>query len=290
MSDMPPPGATPPGQPPPPPPPPGEGGGMGGTLPQRGIGQILSAAFDIYTKNAGQLLLIVAIIVVPLSIISYLLTDVALARGTEVRIVAGQRFEVLEPRGFFVAVLIILIAAAISVIITALLQAALLRAAALATIGDPVDIDESYRFGLGKLGSVIWVSLLVGLSVAIGFLLLIIPGIILLAFLAVSVPALVVEDVRGTNAMRRSWQLVSGHFWHVLGVVVVAAIITGIIGGLIGAIGGSNRIVGAIFTALGQVIVAPYSALVTVLLYLDLRARKENLTESALRAQLGAGS
>jgi hypothetical protein len=116
---------------------------------------------------------------------------------------------------------------------------------------------------------------------------LIIPGIILLGFLAVSVPAVVVEDVRGTNAMRRSWALVSGNFWHALGVVVVAAIITGIIAGLIGSIGGSNRIVGAIFTALGQVIVAPYSALVTVLLYLDLRARRENLTASQLRAELG---
>ena len=42
--------------------------------------------------------------------------------------------------------------------------------------------------------------------------------------------------------------------------------------GLIGAIGGSNRFLGAIFTALGQVVVAPYSALVTVLLYVDLRA------------------
>jgi hypothetical protein len=288
MSDYPPPGATPPGEPPPPPPPPGEGGGPGGTLPQRTLGQILSAAFDIYTKNAGQLLLIVAIIVVPLSIIGYLLTDIVFERGTEIVVVAGQRVEVLESRSLFLLLLVVLIGAAISVIITALLQAALLRAAVLASIGDPVDIDQSYRFGLSKFASVLWVSILVGLSVAVGFLLLIIPGIILLGFLSVSVPAVVVEDVRGTNAMRRSWDLVSGQFWHALGVVVVAAIITAIIGGLIGAIGGGNRFLGALFTTIGQVVVAPYSALVTVLLYVDLRARKERLTETELRAQLAA--
>jgi hypothetical protein len=284
MSDIPrPPGDYPPG----PGVPPAPGGGEGGALPARGLGQILSEAFNIYTKNAAQLLLIVAIIVVPLSILSYLLTDVALARGTETITIGGQSVEVLESRGFFLVLLVILVGAAISVIITALLQAALLRAAAQATIGDPVDIDQSYRFGLKKFGSVLLVSILVGISVAIGFLLLIIPGIILLGFLAVSVPAVVVEDVRGTNAMRRSWALVSGNFWHALGVVVVAAIITGIIAGLIGSIGGSNRIVGAIFTAIAQVIVAPYSALVTVLLYLDLRSRRESLTASQLRAELG---
>jgi hypothetical protein len=284
MSDIPrPPGDYPPGPGVPPPP----GGGEGGALPERGLGQILSEAFNIYTKNAGQLILIVALIVVPLAILSYLLTDVVFAPGTETITIGGQSVEVLEGRSFFVFLLVVLVAAALGVIITALLQAALLRGAAQATLGDPVDIDESYRFGLRKFGSVLLVSVLVGLSVAIGFFLLIIPGIILLGFLAVSVPAVVVEDVRGTAAMKRSWNLVSGNFWHALGVVVVAAIITGIIGGLIGAIGGSNRFVGAIFAALGQIIVAPYSALVTVLLYLDLRTRKENLTASQLRGELG---
>jgi hypothetical protein len=70
------------------------------------------------------------------------------------------------------------------------------------------------------------VAILVGLTVAVGFILLVIPGIIFLVFLSVSVPALVVENRRGTEAMKRSWNLVSSHFWHALGVILVAAIIT----------------------------------------------------------------
>ncbi len=86
-----------------------------------------------------------------------------------------------------------------------------MRAAAQATIGDPVDAEASYRYGFKRLGSVLLVSLLVGLAVLGGFILLIIPGIIFLVFLSVSIPALVVENRRGTDAMSRSWNLVKGH-------------------------------------------------------------------------------
>jgi hypothetical protein len=271
-------GAAPP--PPPPPEPPG-----GGALPSRGIGDILSAAFQIYTKNAGQLILIVAIVVVPLSLISFLLTDVVFNGTTED--VGGIE---VTTRTFAVFLGATLAALAISIIISAILQAALLRGAAQGTIGDPVDINTSYRWGLSRFGSVLLVSILVGLSVAIGFILLIIPGIFLLVMLAVSVPAVVVENKRGTDAMRRSWDLVKGHFWHVLGVIVVAALLTGLVSGLISAIGGSNRFVGLITGMIAQILVAPYSALVSILLYLDLRARGEMLSANQLRGELAANT
>ncbi|MEP6972677.1 MAG: hypothetical protein ABI869_00875, partial [Actinomycetota bacterium] len=190
--------------------------------------------------------------------------------------------------GLFVAGAIV--TAVITVIISAVLQAAILRAAALATIGDPVDPQESYRYGFKRLGSVILVSLLVGLAVAGGLILLVIPGIIFLIFLSVSVPVLIVENRRGTAAMSRSWNLVKGHFWHAFGVIIVAAIITGVISGIIGSIGGSAWALRWVFTAIAQILTAPFTALVSVLLYLDLRARKESLSASTLRSELAASA
>ena len=86
-------------------------------------------------------------------------------------------------RGLGVFLLVGAIGALIAVLISAILQAAILRAAAQATIGDPVDVEASYRYGLKRLWSVDYiVSLLVGLIVAVGFVLLVIPGIIFLVF------------------------------------------------------------------------------------------------------------
>lgn len=273
--------------PPPPPPPPGGAGGSGGPgLPQRGIGEILSTAFEIYKANAAGLLLIVAIVVVPLSFIGAFIEGVLFAPDTERVTVLGETIETVSPRAAGVAILVALVGALIAVVINAVLQAALMRGAALGSIGDPVDIDASYKWGFARFGSVLLISILVGLAVIGGFILLIIPGVIFLVMFSVSIPALVVENLRGTEAMSRSWNLVKGFFWHALGVIVVAGIIAAVVSAIIGAIGGDNWFVGWIFQAIAQIITAPFSALVSVLLYLDLRARREALTAEGLRTEL----
>jgi hypothetical protein len=251
------------------------------------LGQILSAAFNIYKANASKLILIVALVVFPLSFISALSSGVVFAGNTHTATLFGRQVTVVD-RSFGLFLAGSLVAALISVIITAMLQAAILRAAAQATIGDPVDAEESYRFGFKRLGSVILVSVLVGLAVIGGFILLVIPGLIFLVFLSVSVPVLIVENRRGTDALSRSWNLVKGHFWHAVGVIIVAGLITGIVGGIIGSIGGNAWVVRWIFSAIGSIITAPFTALVSVLLYLDLRSRSEALTADTLRSELAA--
>lgn len=269
----------------PPPPPPGTPAGPDSLRP-RSFGEILSGALRIYLDNATKLLVIVAIVVVPLSFISALATE-TVASPTETTVeVFGQPVTTAEPRSFIILLAAALIAAAIGVMIWAVLEAAILRGAAQATIGDPVDVQASYRWGFRRFGSVLLVAVLIGLVVVGGLILLIIPGLVFLVFLSVSIPALVIEDRRGREALKRSWNLVSGHFWHAVGVILVAAIIASLVSSLISAIGGDNWVVRWIFAAIAQIITAPFTALVGVLLYLDLRARKEALTANVLRAEL----
>jgi len=267
----------------------------------RGAGDIIGHAFEIYGKNARQLLVIVAVISVPLSVLSWLITQIVLGPKTRSVVFQGRVLQVPEPRSAVIGVLSVLVGLVITIIISAILQAALLRGASQATIGDPVDVQTSYRWGLRRFGGVILVSLLVAIAVFLGFvpgivialgipvlgvIVAIIGGIVLLILLSMSTPALVVENLRATDAMRRSWKLVRAHFWHALSVILVASLITGLVGGLIGAIGGSNDVLRLIFGAVARILVAPYSALVSVLLYVDLRARGEGLTPSGLRAEL----
>ena len=291
--------------PPPPPPPAGSGGGMGDTLPPRSLGDVLSGAWNVLIKNAAQLLLIVAIIVIPLSFINALLRGVVFAPTTTTQTIFGQQVtETHISTGALWAGLII--APLIGILISALLQAALLRGAALGTLGETVDVEASYKWGFRRIGSVILISLLEVLIIAAGAIvgILLIFAVPALAFiwalailayvlfmwtmLAVAIPALVIENRRGTDALGRSWNLVKNHFWHTLGILVVTAIIVGIVAGIIGAIGGYNWIIGWITSSIGQILTAPFSALVSVILYLDLRARTESLTSSGLRAELAA--
>ena len=72
-------------------------------------------------------------------------------------------------------------------------------------------------------------------------------------------------------------------------VVFVAAILVGIVSGIIGSIGGNEWVIRWIFTAIAQILTAPYAALVSILLYVDLRSRKEALNAATLRQELASG-
>jgi uncharacterized membrane protein len=105
------------------------------------------------------------------------------------------------------------------------------------------------------------------------------------------VEALVVEGRRGTQAMGRSGELVGGHWWHAFGALVVAGLLTGVVNAIITTpFNNTSWFVQAVAAAVATVITLPYGVLVGVLLYLDLRARKEQLTLERLRTDLQASA
>jgi hypothetical protein len=157
--------------------------------------------------------------------------------------------------------------------------------------GEDPSLEQSYRFGFHRLGSVLLVSVLVGLATVGGLILFVIPGIYIGVRLAVSIEALVVEGRRGTKAMGRSWELVGGHWWHAFGTLLVAWLVIGVINAVITLpFSDTSWFVQGLVAAVATVVTLPYGVLVGVLLYLDLRARKESLTLEALRSDLQASA
>ena len=108
--------------------------------------------------------------------------------------------------------------------------------------------------------------------------------------LAVSIQALVVEGKRGTQAMRRSWDLVGGHWWHAALTLLVGALITGVVNAVITApFSAGAWLIQGVAAAVATTVTLPYGALVGVL-HLDLRARKERLDLDTLNADLHAST
>ena len=124
------------------------------------------------------------------------------------------------------------------------------------------------------------------LAILGGLILLVIPGLIIAVMLFVSVDAFIVEGHRGSTALGRSWGLVKSHFWHVVGVVFLSAILTGLIQAILSAVGGDSFAGQWLVTAIGLLLVVPYTALVGVVTYIELRARNEGLTVAQLRDDL----
>src|SRR3954463_7063218 len=278
------------GMEPPPPPPPSAGGG--GAIPQRGLGDILTAAFELYRANAVKLIQIVAIVVIPLTFISALLTKVIFKPTcTSADLQSAQTLQDVVDRctvGFFRGALVSAIGFFIAIAIQQLLAGAVTRGGAAATLGRDVDVNASYRYAFSRIGGVIGLALLIGLMVGIGFILFIIPGIIFLVFLSVSVVAFIIERLGAVDSMKRSWALVRGNWWHTLGVIIVTALLAGIVNGILTAIGGDSFLGSWIFSSIAQIITAPYVAVVYVLLYIDLRARHGAVSSPQLETDLAA--
>jgi hypothetical protein len=254
----------------------------GAALPRpMGVGEILSTAFQLYQRHWRTLWAIAAVVVVPFTLLQYLL-------GHTVRVTGMATSNgVVVTTSSWRAGLAGLVTALAGLVMFLVLTGAITRAVAAEAAGEDPGVEQSYRFGFHRFWSVLLVSVLVGLAVVGGLILFIIPGIWIGVRLATSTQALVVEGRRPTEAMGRSWALVGGHWWHAFGTLVVAGLLTGLVNALITTpFNQTSWFLQAVVAAVATVITLPYGTLVGVLLYLDLRARKEQLTLERLRADL----
>jgi hypothetical protein len=221
---------------------------MGGPM---NLGQMLDAAFSIYRRHFLALVGSVAVIVVPLAI-----AELAL----------GQ-------------------AAPIAAVLLSLLPAA--AAACLvdqAAAGQKPTVATVWSALTPNVVALILTAAMFIAGVFIGLLLFIVPGIVLWIWWALAAPVIAVEHRRYASALGRSRELVSGSWWRVFGILLVIVLmayaVVVAVGALLGAGGGNGDALSLssseiILNTVIQLIISPYIALITALLYFDLRNRRE---------------
>jgi len=92
-------------------------------------------------------------------------------------------------------------------------------------LGREIGAGEAIMRAIKFIGPLIVLSLGVGLSIGIGFVLLVIPGIIIMCGLLVSTQAMVLEDLSAGAAMSRSWDLTKGFRGKLFGLVFLVAVL-----------------------------------------------------------------
>jgi hypothetical protein len=88
-----------------------------------------------------------------------------------------------------------------------------------------VSFQEAMAWSRRHIFAYLWLAILSGLVVWGGFLLFIIPGIALSLYLFLTQYTFVLEDKRGFDALNRSFNLVRGNWWTLLGRLLVIGII-----------------------------------------------------------------
>ena len=92
--------------------------------------------------------------------------------------------------------------------------------------GRPSNLKVSFRAVASKALSLLSASFIAGLSVILGFILLIIPGIIMAVVFSLTMPAIIIEGLGGFEGLRRSRELASREWWRVFSVLAFTFLLT----------------------------------------------------------------
>jgi hypothetical protein len=131
--------------------------------------------------------------------------------------------------------------------------------------------------GLQVLAVVVAAEIVAGVLIGLGFIALIVPGIILSLRWSVVAQTAAVDHEGWMPALRRSAQLTTGHYWHIFRVLLTIGFLTFVIAAIAGALagGGNNTsVVSALIGIVVYTIIASFAALTLAVLYFDLRARE----------------
>jgi hypothetical protein len=113
----------------------------------------------------------------------------------------------------------------LAVIIGAIVQGALTRAVAAENEGQRASFADCVATALRVLLPLLGVGFIYGLAIGVGFILLIVPGIIVMLIWSVAGPAVVVERNGVMMALSRSAELTKGARWKIFGLFLVLLVI-----------------------------------------------------------------
>ncbi len=165
----------------------------------RGLSDVLGPTFHLFTKNIWLITKIVVVIVAPFEIFNTLNED-------------DFYYDMQLAGGLFVLSLLckVLIAPALIYALMTVMET-----------GQAPGLNESYRWGAGKLGKLILCALAAYLLQALGYAFFIIPGIIIGVSLQLVYPIAVLEGGSVSEILRKSVELTQGHRWNILGACIV---------------------------------------------------------------------
>ena len=263
------------------------------------LGEVLDRTFKLYKSHfllfAGITAVPALALLVVQLISSWMQTETA-------RLVQSRGSSAGFSSFFFGALAGIVLFGIIYLLLLGYAQAATVFAVSDLYLGRTPTIGGSYKRVGAKAFRVLLVLILVALAVGVGFILLIIPGFILLCRTAVSVPASMLEDSKSIRSIERSMELTKGHAFQIFVIFLLVwclsygvAIIFQVPFMMAAVDAAKNhqtlsfgiQFLQHLAGFISQVLVGPIATIALSLMYYNLRVRKEAFDIQHLMTTLG---
>jgi hypothetical protein len=255
----------------------------------KGVADLLVEAFRLYRAHAKPLLVTCALLFVPAAIVNSLARaailgpTVALAQaGTDPTIAAGGLWIYMLGlagtlvTGFF-----------LYGIIVPLTNGALTIAVADRVLGGNAGWREVWMLLFRRLGLLLSAVIPAAIVIAFGCVFFVIPGLVFAVLFAFVSPVVLIEGIGGRAALERSTALVRSDWLRVALVLLAFAVVRGV-AQLVGTalVAPGSIFFGSLLSDLVTMVLLPVPVLGAVLLYFDIRRKRDNFTPDHLRTDL----
>jgi len=238
-----------------------------------GFGELLDAGFRLWRRNFGKFSLIALIATAPIAIVQFFFLR------SQIQLIEAGQVLVDDPDAFNRTAGLITLASLVSAAVS---FGAMYAMATRRYVGQQLTAGNALKDGLKRFFPFLITWLIYLLAVGLGLVALVIPGLFLGVSLFLAFPAFWAERAGPFRSLRRSWALVKGRRWVLLGVIVLGFLLLSLLSFLAtgpAVLAGDNV---ALFAALNGLVVPIYSAVLTPILpvmgtvsYYDARVRKE---------------
>jgi hypothetical protein len=258
------------------------------------VSDLIDETFQIYRKNFLFLISIGAVLMVPMAVIEVFQQVAVQERGT-------------SDFGFFIGSTVLV--GFVRYIVYLGVLSAMIYAVSEIRMGRKPSVSEAYSNGMERFPAMVGVGLLFLLLIVLISVTII--GIPVAIYLSVcwllAFHVTVLENKGGWSSLARSRDLIKGQWWRVLGITVLVYMIVYVVD-LVFSIPGlafgfssafsdagtsfraTTSAVGTIFGAVGTIVTGPIIYIAWLMLYYDLRARKEGLDLEMMANQLDSDS
>ncbi|HEX2270474.1 MAG TPA: protein kinase [Pyrinomonadaceae bacterium] len=262
-----------------------------------GIGALYRRAFALYSEYFPKFVKLsflahIPVIVTTLMLLGILIAGDQIARGGLVqKIVMACAMAIIGLLKIVAATVAGGVISGVTAVIITQLTAAPLR---------PVELRVAFQVLRRRWRPFLKTMLMVTWRILLGFVLLIIPGVIVMIRYSLYAPVILIEGLEGKAAMKRSRELAARSWRTIIIVTVLQIVIPGIISGGLGALigysfgaGNRNSLTNQILQqllGLSQIFILPLMSIVPALLYIKMRQLSgEPLTTVLAQIEEGEG-
>ncbi len=294
-----------------------------------GVGERIDAAFKAYFANFSSNVRAVLVVALPFGLLEAIIATSSAPSGplvsTTTNVFGQQQVHVHDLWTYLAGILAVTV---ISAVVSLWVSATSTLIVGSRYVGEPISWRDALRHAFGRLGSMLWIFLLLFLAyvvpfvvvggvavvlfavhaTVVGIVVAVVGGLGYLAFVvwfytaqSLAVPTLMLENIRGVQAIRRSIQLSRTTWLSMFGTLFLAALIVGfataVLSALIAAVTAFahndttlSLVLQTIERAVVLVLLTPFTATVLVVLAIDMRVRKEGYDLELLANQLRSPS